>query len=279
MNVKKMIAASAAVAVLTGSALNVSAAEMDLIIDVDAYREAYSDLEEAFGDDTDAYIEHYLTTGVYEGRTKGVLFDPLAYAEAYSDIKGAFGDDIRAIVNHYVTLGITENRTMGTANGYADIDAAMKGGAVKAVPRNVNSSAVDYSSVDSGENSTAGNDYAGETAEGSLSVNSAGSSNSSAGAGSSSNTGNSNTGNSNTGNNKTYDHTTSIYENDYSALLRVEYYDENNKLVEYSSVSNYDKDTNSYTEDVYSYNNEENVQVHERTDTYVNGVLVSSEKH
>lgn len=75
-----------------------------------------------------------------------------------------------------------------------------------------------------------------------------------------------------------YDHTTSIYTNDESTLLRVEYYDENNKLFEYSSVDNYDKDTNSYTETVYKWDNENDTQVTVRTDTYVNGELVSSDK-
>lgn len=80
-----------------------------------------------------------------------------------------------------------------------------------------------------------------------------------------------------TSSSKNYHHTTSIYTDDESTLLRVEYYDDNNKLVEYSSVSNYDKDTNSYTETVYKWDYENDVQVTTRTDTYVNGELTSSE--
>lgn len=76
-----------------------------------------------------------------------------------------------------------------------------------------------------------------------------------------------------------YGHTTSIYTNDESTLLRVEYYDENNKLVEYSSVTDYDTDTKSYTETVYRYDDENQVQIVVRTDTYVNGELVSSESN
>lgn len=77
-----------------------------------------------------------------------------------------------------------------------------------------------------------------------------------------------------TDNSQGYHHTTSIYTNDESTLLRVEYYDDNNKLFEYSSVSDYDKDTNSYTETIYGVDN-----APVRTDTYVNGELTSSEKH
>lgn len=77
-------------------------------------------------------------------------------------------------------------------------------------------------------------------------------------------------------NNNNY-RTVSYYTNDESTLLRVEYYDDNSKLVEYSAVTNYDKDTNSYTETVYQYDYENNAEVTMRTDTYVDGEIVSSE--
>lgn len=367
MHLKKVIMAGAAVALFSGSVLSVSAAELtagnygktlkesgkeNLIIDVEAYKAAYSDLAEAFGDDEEAYIEHYLTIGVYEGRTKGVLFDPLAYAEAYGDVKAAFGNDISAIVNHYVTFGVAENRTMGTASGYEDIAAAEKAGSPQVVVQRKGNSTNGYSAQaavnDYGINAdiagngsivTDGSNYENNTAGGggsniavgntvnsnvaAASVNSsaaagsgianaptAGSTanyvNNTAGSGDSNiavdNTANSNvaesvnssaaassgtsnapadgnTANASANNEKNYHHTTSIYTNDESTLLRVEYYDENNKLFEYSQVTDYDKETNSYTEKVYQYDNENNVQVPVRTDTYVNGELASSEKH
>ena len=70
---------------------------------------------------------------------------------------------------------------------------------------------------------------------------------------------------------------TSIYGDD-GTLLRVEYYVEDQNLpAEYSDVANYDEDTNSYTETVYRYDKENEVEVVVRTDTYINGELVSSE--
>lgn len=74
-----------------------------------------------------------------------------------------------------------------------------------------------------------------------------------------------------------FDHATSIYDSNGS-LLRVEYYVEDQNLpAEYSSVADFDKDTNSYTETVYRYDTENEASVVVRTDTYVNGELVSSE--
>ena len=364
MNIKKAMMAGAATALFVGSVLNVSAAKTasdnyanalkesnreSLIIDVEAYKAAYSDLAASFGDDTDAYIEHYLTIGVYEGRTKGVLFDPLAYAEAYDDVKSVYGFNIPAIIDHYLTFGVAENRTAGTANGYADIAEAEKNGASKISVRRdlakisnaasntdaynraadpVNT-ASDTATAESSIYNTTAASSVGNVVSSNPKTNTAANTNVTANAGTgaastSNNTvsPNNNTGNTSGGsntvtapaapdnntsntasdnytaqatdnstasneingyvppqNNNNYHHTTSIYDNDESTLIRVEYYDENNKLFEFSQVTDHDSDSNSYTEDVYYTDQETGEIVHDRTDIYVNGALSSSEKH
>lgn len=254
MRFKKTIVTGAAAVLCFGSVLNVSAANTtspnsagkeNLIINVEAYKAAYSDLAAAFGDNTDAYVNHYLTAGVYEGRTKGVLFNPLAYAEAYPDIKAAYGYNISGIIDHYTTYGIKENRTLGTAGGYADIAEAEANGAPIFAARKLQQAG------------TNGSYSAGTASAGSYSSQASPSyANPSAEA---------------AGNR--YAHTTSIYGSD-GTLLRVEYYDANKNLCEYSVVTNYDSSTNSYTEEIYSKD-----MTPVRTDTYVDGSLSSSEKH
>ena len=91
------------------------------ILNVEEYRKAYKDLQAAYGDDWDGYVDHYLTHGLYEGRDEGKLFDPWAYAEAYPDVKAAYGDDANAIIQHYVNHGYYEGKTAGTAEGYVDM--------------------------------------------------------------------------------------------------------------------------------------------------------------
>lgn len=272
MKLKKALAAGLSTAVFFSSCLGVSAkTATDLtteqinsyILNVEAYRQAYPDLAAAFGDDVDSYVNHYLTTGIYEGRTKGVLFDPLTYAEAYGDVRGALGYDVLALVDHYVNCGVAENRTMGTAHGYTDIAAAESSGLQLAyIPR---AAAAEYQNISSGSSSV-GSSSAGSSAAADSTVTDS--------------TAVSNSTDSNTGNNLSnvwkYHHTTSIYHDDGKTLWRVEYYDENNKLQQYSDVTNVDTDTNSYTENVYSYDNEKKEQILERVDTYENGVLVSS---
>lgn len=287
MNLKKAIAAGAAAIVLISSTMSVSAAntpisdyintlkknnQENLVLDVDAYKAAYSDLEAVFGDDSDAYIEHYLTIGIYEGRTKGALFNPLFYAKAYDDVRAAFGYDITAIINHYINFGIAENRTQGAANGYTDLASR---------PQNLTIRQNYFSTVSSG-NSSVESSYVNSNAaagnDGGIISNSASTVNYNSNhnaVGNSASTASSSTVTAG----MDYHHTTSIYDDDNSTLLRVEYYDDNNKLTHYSSVSNFDSNSNSYTEDIYYYDEELDTQVHVRTDTYVDGNLSSSENH
>ena len=91
------------------------------ILNVEEYVNAYPDLQAAYGDNWDGYVDHYLTHGLYEGRDEGKLFDPWEYAEAYPDVKAAYGDDANAIIRHYVNHGYYEGKTAGTAAGYVDM--------------------------------------------------------------------------------------------------------------------------------------------------------------
>lgn len=281
MKLKKVIALFAAAAIIAGSTISVSAAEpisgdyltaliesgnAELILNVDAYRAAYSDLDAAFGDNTNAYIEHYLTMGIYEGRTSGALFNPLAYAEAYGDVKAAFGNNTEALIDHYINYGISENRTEGTAMGYTDIaQAQMVAASTVAASGSSNSSYSTYTQQNIFSSIGGGNSYSG---------NNGGSSNNggSAATGAASPAPTVNNTPVNTGNN--YHHTTSIYESD-GTLIRIEYYDENNRLFEYSDVINYDKTTNSYTENIFDVSNTSDTP--DRTNNYEGGVLVPAD--
>ena len=304
MKLKKTLAAGLTTVVLAGSCLSVSAApatgtvnnltaeEISLILDVEAYKQAYPDLAVAFGDDINAYVNHYLTYGVYEGRTKGVLFDPLTYAEAYGDIRSAFGYDVTALVKHYVNYGVAENRTMGTSHGFADIATAESSGMEQSyIPRalaseyknlsNQNSSATSSQAAGSNTvsssaaaNSNTGSSVAASSNTGSTVTAPTGNNSSSAAtAGGSTDTSSTASSGNNLASIWEYHHTTSIYHDDGKTLWRVEYYDENNQLIRYSDVTNVNPDTNSYTETIY-YTTGDNVV--DRTDTYVNGVLQSS---
>lgn len=86
---------------------------MSALIDVQKYREAYPDLDAAFGDNWNAYVNHYLTYGIKEGRSSFGTFDARAYADRYPDLKQAFGYDALKLYKHYVTYGRAEGRDAG----------------------------------------------------------------------------------------------------------------------------------------------------------------------
>lgn len=72
-----------------------------------------------------------------------------------------------------------------------------------------------------------------------------------------------------------YDRTTSIYDDDAITLLRIEYY-KNNKLLYYSTIEHFDAETHSYTEKIYHYDFDTDIEYLIRTDCYKNGQLTNS---
>lgn len=98
--------------------------------DVTAYRKRYPKLSRKYGDDIDAYYEHYLLKGkaagwdgstngafpserpsaIYNGVDYAPVFDAEYYLNKYSDLKAAFGNDYSAALNHFITFGIKEGR-------------------------------------------------------------------------------------------------------------------------------------------------------------------------
>ena len=102
--------------------------------DVNSYRKRYPTLEKAYGNDIDAYYEHYYLTGkkagwdgtkgnfsednddsdktstIYKGVDYAPVFDAKYYLNRYSDLKSAFGNDYAAALKHFVECGISEGR-------------------------------------------------------------------------------------------------------------------------------------------------------------------------
>ena len=165
-----------------------------------------------------------------------------------------------AIVTHYVTYGGKENRTAGTAVGYEDIAALIEDSAGSNVVFRETRSALSESAgvqkpIEDQTLSGGANNQVVQKSSGNQELSEA-------------------------SENQTEDksvgfhigHTTSIYADDCVTLIRVEYYDENDKLIYYSDVIDYDSSTKSYTENIYSYDEKNGQEVLERTDTYVNGV-------
>lgn len=86
------------------------------VFDASYYYNTNPDVAAACGMDEEALFNHFVTFGVYEGRSASAEFNPQAYRQCYTDLQEAFGGDMAAYCRHYVSFGRAEGRC-GSANG------------------------------------------------------------------------------------------------------------------------------------------------------------------
>lgn len=91
------------------------------VFDATYYYNAYPDVAAACGTDEEALFNHFVSFGVYEGRSASAAFNPQAYRQRYTDLQEAFRNDMAAYCRHYVTFGRAEGR-----NAAADGQAAVQ---------------------------------------------------------------------------------------------------------------------------------------------------------
>lgn len=80
------------------------------VYDYTYYKANNPDLEEAFGNNVEAYIEHFVEIGMNERRMASEAFDIDTYIENYPDLQQVLGNDYKAYYIHYITTGKAEGR-------------------------------------------------------------------------------------------------------------------------------------------------------------------------
>ena len=80
-------------------------------IDPLIYLASNNDLIKAFGLDTTAASQHYLSTGYLESRNLDT-FNAHNYMATNSDLLSVFGTDTTAVIKHYISVGNSENRAI-----------------------------------------------------------------------------------------------------------------------------------------------------------------------
>ena len=75
------------------------------------YHDTYIDLELAFGFDDQELLEHFVGTGMAEGRQGSADFNVRDYRNNYEDLRNAFGADLKKYYLHYINYGKDEGRT------------------------------------------------------------------------------------------------------------------------------------------------------------------------
>lgn len=69
-----------------------------------------SDVYEACGDDAKALYNHFISSGIVEGRQSSKQFSIFVYRDNNEDLIDAFGDDLIKYYNHFIEYGYNENR-------------------------------------------------------------------------------------------------------------------------------------------------------------------------
>ncbi len=82
-----------------------------LVYDYSYYINQYPDLKAAFGDDSEAALEHFVKYGMAEGRQASLDFNLQTYKDRYPDLQAAFGDDNALYYQHFIQYGFYEGRT------------------------------------------------------------------------------------------------------------------------------------------------------------------------
>ena len=81
-----------------------------VVYNYDYYRKNNPDLVTLYGDNREAYLNHFITVGMSEGRQGNKNFNLAAYKANNPDLVAAFGDDNVKYYEHYISSGKAEGR-------------------------------------------------------------------------------------------------------------------------------------------------------------------------
>lgn len=80
------------------------------LLDLNFYRNKYSDLKKAYPTDNGGLIRHFIVYGMKEGRQGSPTFNVHVYKNRYADLQKAFGNDLRKYYIHWINFGKRERR-------------------------------------------------------------------------------------------------------------------------------------------------------------------------
>lgn len=94
------------------------------------YSSKYDDVKKLYGNDPEALFDHFIKSGIKEGRMINADFDPKAYMQAYVDVKAYCNGDYVKAYEHYFNHGRSEGRKLTTFAAIYSQGAKVESGAV-----------------------------------------------------------------------------------------------------------------------------------------------------
>ncbi|MGN0496593.1 MAG: glycoside hydrolase family 5 protein [Lachnospiraceae bacterium] len=95
---------------MQGGPVSYSGVNYSAVFNVGYYANKYADLRKAFGFDDDAYLKHFVNSGMNEGRQGSTNFNVVNYKNRYKDLQKIFGNDLKKYYIHYINYGKKEGR-------------------------------------------------------------------------------------------------------------------------------------------------------------------------
>ena len=113
---KKAAVLALCLCVLSGTAVQArevpaGGTDYSAVFNADYYYNTYSDVQETIGHDADKLLQHFITSGMKEGRVGKADFDVRAYMKNNLDLLATFGvKDLSKYYYHYIQSGKDEGR-------------------------------------------------------------------------------------------------------------------------------------------------------------------------
>ena len=95
---------------LTTIEAKAAAFDYHAVFDATYYAAAYPDVAAVVGTDAEALYQHYVNSGMLEGRQPSASFNAQIYMSNYEDLQAVYGNNIAAYVQHYILVGKGEGR-------------------------------------------------------------------------------------------------------------------------------------------------------------------------
>lgn len=84
---------------------------IERVFDASYYADHNQDLKNLYGTDREKLLNHFLTSGMKEGRQAAECFNLSVYKDSNPDLVTVLGDDNEAYYMHYIQSGCDEGRT------------------------------------------------------------------------------------------------------------------------------------------------------------------------
>lgn len=109
-NGKKEGRSGAGTSGLIGAVTVYNGTDYSAVYDFNSYISKYSDMNRYYADDDIGALEHFVKSGMQEGRTGNDTFNVWIYQAVNDDLRNGYGNNLPQYYRHYISNGKQENR-------------------------------------------------------------------------------------------------------------------------------------------------------------------------